>query len=66
MVCGRQPAPRPLFPDLLEACPMCGRLFCHACAVRRSGRDFCAARCGDTFFFFAVEEGEGETEIDDE
>lgn len=56
MVCGRQPMPRPLFPDLLEPCPMCGRLFCNRCAVRRGGRDFCASRCGDTFFFFSAED----------
>ena len=35
---------------------MCGRQFCHRCAVRRGGRDFCDLRCGDTFFFGDQEE----------
>ncbi|HKB69345.1 MAG TPA: hypothetical protein VKH46_00760 [Thermoanaerobaculia bacterium] len=59
MVCSRQLVANPLFPDVLAACPMCGRLFCRDCAVKRGGREFCGSRCGDTFFF-AGEEGDSE------
>lgn len=41
---------------------MCRRLFCNRCAVRRSGRDFCGARCGDSFFFGNVEEDSDDAE----
>jgi hypothetical protein len=57
MVCSRTLVPNPLFPDVLVACPMCGRPFCRDCAVKRGGREFCGSRCGDAFFF-ADEEGE--------
>jgi len=59
MVCSREPVAKSLLPDLLANCPMCGRWFCNRCAVRRGGRDFCGARCGDTYFFVG-EEGESE------
>lgn len=64
MVCSRELVPNPLLPDVLAACPMCGRLFCRDCSVKRGGREFCDRRCGDTFFFAA--EGEGEEEGDPE
>ena len=60
MVCSRELVSNPLFPDVLAVCPMCGRQFCRDCSVKRGGREFCHARCGDTFFFA----GEGEEEGD--
>ena len=60
MVCSRELVSNPLFPDVLAACPMCGRQFCRDCSVKRGGREFCQAQCGDTFFFA----GEGEEEGD--
>jgi hypothetical protein len=63
MVCDRELVSRPLLPDLLTDCPMCGRQFCHRCAVRRGGRDFCGLRCGDTFFFGDLEE---DSKVDDD
>ena len=59
MVCSRELVAKSLLPDRLSNCPMCGRWFCNRCAVWRGGRDFCGARCGDTYFF-AGEEGESE------
>jgi len=39
---------------------MCRRLFCNRCSVRRGGRDFCGPRCGDSFFFGNVDEGDSD------
>ncbi len=63
MVCSRELVPNPLFPDVLVACPMCGRLFCRDCSVKRGGREFCDMRCGDTFFFAEEGEEEGDPEL---
>jgi hypothetical protein len=63
MVCSRELVPNPLYPDVLEKCPMCGRLFCRDCAVKRGGREFCDSRCGDTFFFAGEDEGDTEPEL---
>jgi len=60
MVCSRELVFNPLLPDLLEECPMCRRLFCNRCSVRRGGRDFCGPRCGDSFFFGNVDEGDSD------
>jgi hypothetical protein len=35
----------------LQACVVCHRLFCRACAERRSGKALCSPKCVDEFFF---------------
>ena len=35
----------------LSKCPICFKWVCEECAVRSYGRQFCAKKCADAFFF---------------
>ena len=35
----------------LSKCPICFKWVCEECAVRAFGRQFCAKKCADAFFF---------------